>query len=238
MSDDGVRSSHPGRTAGTPYLSPKMKLRRWRGVATFDDDVTFAVARTPASVQPGAPRHERRDENDHHDQCELGGVEASVGIDWESRRGGVFAARRANADERHHRRQLQNKDRAEQGELGPEQAVVPVEGRLLPAVKDASQTGGDPQYGGDAPRIVGCQQTVPSCFVERARQRAAARIDRTGTERERQQMDSGEQGGYDQTRAPGSLKVCIGELAAVDASLVSVATSPIPLSSTCYSCST
>src|SRR5438552_4830508 len=84
-----------------------------------------------------------------------------------------MAARSPDANEGHHRRQLQCEDDSEQGELDPEETIAPVKTGFLAAKKHAPEARGDPQHGGNSPRRVGGEQSLPTRVIERAREREA-----------------------------------------------------------------
>src|SRR5436309_5752993 len=100
-----------------------------------------------------------------------------------------MAARSPNANEGHHRRQLQCEDDSEQGELDPEETIAPVKTGFLAAKKHAPEARGDPQHGGNSPHRVGGEQSLPTRVIERAREREAAREDSPNAESQGQHHD-------------------------------------------------
>src|SRR5262245_48199663 len=144
---------------------------------------------TDALEQPGAARHERCNEDNRHDQPEFRGVNPSIGFDWEAWRRCTFAPRDPDTNEGGHRRQLEDKDHGKQREFHPEEPVAPVEARLLASKKHTQETRSDPQKRRNAPGVVSRKKPLPAVVTQRARKRAAAREDRRGPERQREQVD-------------------------------------------------
>src|SRR5206468_1446439 len=58
---------------------------------------------------------------------DFNGIDPAVGLDGESRQRRAAAARGSHANERHHRRQLQQEHGSKECKLDPEEPVTPVE---------------------------------------------------------------------------------------------------------------
>src|SRR5262249_25270476 len=118
-------------------------------------------------------------------------VDAAIGVDREGWKRRAGPASGTDANEGDHRRELEKEDSAEERHLRPEEAVAPIEGRLLAAEENPRETRSDPEAGGGAPEVVRGQQTSPAGVVERRRQSPATRDDRAKPERQRQSVNRG-----------------------------------------------
>jgi hypothetical protein len=106
-----------------------------RSAADINRQRAEEVTRKTANIleQPRPASHERRDEDDDHNEPCLGGIKAAEGFDRELRQCDAARARDPDAHERDHRHHLQREDGRKEPELDPKETVPPVEARLLSA---------------------------------------------------------------------------------------------------------